>query len=149
MSEPTRKAVRATLEDVISNQGILYDLLGELAHEKRPLRKEERHKFIEYVARAFMGQGIKIKADGEFQRIVDTELPGGAIIENAEDALRYMSLLTAKTFCDDEGNEYGISELWKDTRRIALRVFPIALKAAAAMSTEQWYRRGGTPPDSV
>lgn len=148
MSEPQR-AVRLTLEDVIHNQGILYDLLGELAHENRPLRKEERHKFVEYVARALMGQGRKIKADGEFRRIVDTELPGGATIENAEDALRYMSILTAKTFCDDEGNEYDIGELWKDARRLALRVFPIAIRAAAAMSTEQWYRRGGVPPDTV
>jgi len=149
MSEPTRRAVRATFEDTVNYQGVLLDLLHELVRENRPLRENERHKFIEYVARALMGQGTGIKADGEFRRIVDTELPEGAVIENAEDVLRFMSLLTARVFCDDEGNEYEIRELWRATRRLVLRVFPLAIKAAAAMSTEQWYRRGGLPPDSV
>ncbi|MBA7637055.1 hypothetical protein ES703_44687 [subsurface metagenome] len=138
-----RRAVRATLEDVLSNQGTLYDLLGEL------VREEERHKFIDYVARALMGQGTGVKMDKEFSRIVDTELPGEADIENVEDALRFMTLLTSSVFHDGAEGEYEIRELWRAVRKSVLRVFPLAIKAAAAMSTEQWYRRGGTPPDNV
>ena len=132
-----------SLEGVLSNQGTLYDLLGEL------LREEERHKFIDYVARALMGQGTGVKMDKEFSRIVDTELPGEADIENVEDALRFMTLLTSSVFHDGAEGEYEIRELWRAVRKSVLRVFPLAIKAAAAMSTEQWYRRGGTPPDNV
>jgi len=144
-----RRAVRATLEDVLSNQGILYDLLGELVRENRPLREEERHKFIDYVARAFMGQGTGVKMGREFSRIVDTELPGEDEIENVEDALRFMTLLTSSVFHDGEESEIEIREIWRAVRKSVIRVFPLAIKAAAAMSTEQWYKRGGTPPDKV
>ena len=87
--------------------------------------------------------------DKEFSRIVDTELPGEADIENVEDALRFMTLLTSSVFHDGAEGEYEIRELWRAVRKSVLRVFPLAIKAAAAMSTEQWYRRGGTPPDNV
>ena len=144
-----RRAVRATFEDVLSNQGILYDLLHELVQENRPLCENERHKFIDYVARALMGQGTGVKVDKEFSKIVDIELPGEADIENVEDALRFMTILTSSVFHDGAGSEIEIRELWRAVRKSVLRVFPLAIKAAAAMSTEQWYRRGGVSPDKV
>ncbi len=147
MSEPARVAIRRTYEDVITFQGLLLDLLNEMVRDKCPLLGKERHKFNDWVSRAFIGQGTAVKADGEFRRIVCEEFPAGVVIENAEDALRFMPYLTTKVFCDDEGNEYDISELWKEARRLALRVFPRAIKAAMTMSPEQWYRGSGVPPD--
>lgn len=145
-----RRAVRATLEDVLSNQGTLYEILHELVRENRPLRDDERHNFIDYVARALMGQGTGVKMDREFSRIADIELPEGDDSElNVEDALRFMTVLTSDVFHDGAGGEIEIRELWRAVRKSVLRVFPLAIKAAAAMSTEQWYRRGGTPPDKV
>lgn len=147
-----RHAIRASFEDVLSNQGTLYDLLHELVQENRPLRENERRKFIEYVARALMGQGTGVKMDREFSKIVDVELPEGELPAgdeiNVEDALRFMTLLTSDVFHDGEGGKREIRELWRAVRKSVLRVFPLAIKAAAAMSTEKWYR-GKTRPDNV
>lgn len=141
-----RRAIRATFEDVLINQGILYDLLHELVRENRPLHENERHNFIDYVARALMGQGMGVKMDREFSRIVDIELPEGDDSElNVEDALRFMTLLTSSVFHDGKKNEVEIRELWRAVRKSTLRVFPLAIKAAAAMSTEKWYRGKVSP----
>lgn len=145
--EPTRVAIRRTLEDVIHYQDLIFKLLRALTREKRPLREDEQDKFTEYVTRAFLGQGTKVKADGEFRRIIDVAFPNGVVIEDAEDALMAMSRLTTKVFSDDEGNEYDISELWKEATRLALSARKHAIKAAMAMSQEQWFGGGGVPAD--
>lgn len=147
-----RHAIRAWFEDVLSNQNTLYDLLHELVRENRPLHEGERRKFIEYVARALIGQGTGVKMDREFSKIVDVELPEGELPEgdeiNVEDALRFMTLLTSDVFHDGAGGKREIRELWRAVRKSTIRVFPLAIKAAAAMSPEKRYR-GTTRPDNI
>lgn len=136
------KAFRATLEDTLKAQDDLIQYFEILIAENRPLRPDERKRFLQLVARALLGQGTSIRIEDtqegtRYFRFRGSNLPGGTVAKNCDDLLRFMAFVEKKELDLIDGSKRTIGNMWQRCREFTLRALPHALSKAASMSAER------------